>query len=113
MSEDTAPKPEAISATQERSEKEIEMNERTNPQQVIDIAPRKHSIVTNMKEFTPITVSFHDLSFSVSIPKRKQKKLGTEKVILKNISGIVTPGTLLALMGSSGAGILTFKEQCG
>lgn len=49
--------------------------------------------------FTPATLSWKDLSYSVSVGKKK-----TTRVLLNSVSGFARPGTLTALMGSSGAG---------
>ena len=55
----------------------------------------------------PITLTWEDISFSVKVATRRcppwsqQKK---KKVILQDINGIVKPGQMLAIMGSTGAG---------
>ena len=49
--------------------------------------------------FTPATLSWKDLSYSVSVGKEK-----TQRVLLNCVSGFARPGTLTALMGASGAG---------
>eukprot|EP00898_Chlorokybus_atmophyticus_P002867 jgi/Chlat1/3581/Chrsp234S03598 len=56
-------------------------------------------------DFTPATLSFHDLSYEVQLPG------GSEwKTLLHGISGLAKPGTMTALMGSSGAGKTTLLD---
>jgi len=52
--------------------------------------------------FTPATLSWKELKYTVYIGKEK-----TPRVLLNNISGYAEPGKLTALMGSSGAGKTT------
>ncbi|XP_059178882.1 protein white-like [Physella acuta] len=58
----------------------------------------------------PIALSWRNVSVWVNMPARRTKFCSgefvpaSEKQILKNISGLVPPGTLLAIMGASGAG---------
>ncbi|CAI7852838.1 unnamed protein product, partial [Closterium sp. NIES-54] len=47
-------------------------------------------------QFTPTTLSFHDLLYEVDVPGMSEPK-----VLLNSISGFVRPGTMTALMGSS------------
>jgi hypothetical protein len=49
--------------------------------------------------FTPATLAWKDLKYTVYVGKEK-----TPKVLLNRISGYAEPGKLTALMGSSGAG---------
>jgi hypothetical protein len=49
--------------------------------------------------FTPATLAWKDLNYTVYVGKEK-----TPKVLLNRISGYAEPGKLTALMGSSGAG---------
>lgn len=55
--------------------------------------------------FTPVTLAFKGLSFSVGAADG-----GEEKHLLRNINGFVAPGTLTALMGASGAGKTTLMD---
>ena len=57
-------------------------------------------------EFTnpnPITLTWENVNYSVEIKKGLFKKADS-KQILHDLSGIVRPGQLLAIMGSTGAG---------
>ncbi|POM74856.1 Pleiotropic drug resistance protein ABC Superfamily, partial [Phytophthora palmivora] len=58
------------------------------------------------KMFTPVTLAFQDLHYSVPKPGSPKESLE----LLKGISGIAEPGTLTALMGSSGAGKTTLMD---
>ena len=54
--------------------------------------------------FTPMTLAIRDLSYSVTLPS------GDTKVLLQGIDAFFKPGTLTALMGSSGAGKTTLID---
>jgi ABC-type multidrug transport system ATPase subunit/ABC-type multidrug transport system permease subunit len=54
--------------------------------------------------FTPISVSFSDLKYTVILPD------GKEKCILQGISGFAAPGRLCSLMGASGSGKTTLLD---
>ncbi|TMW67526.1 hypothetical protein Poli38472_011146 [Pythium oligandrum] len=56
--------------------------------------------------FEPVTLAFKDLWYSVPDPKNPKQELN----LLKGISGFATPGTITALMGSSGAGKTTLMD---
>lgn len=56
--------------------------------------------------FTPITLAFKDLRYSVNDPKSSKRKIE----LLRGISGYAMPGTMTALMGSSGAGKTTLLD---
>lgn len=55
----------------------------------------------------PITLAFHDLWYSVPLPG----STSDEQIdLLKGVSGFALPGTMTALMGSSGAGKTTLMD---
>eukprot|EP00299_Pterocystis_sp_00344_P019875 c9825_g1_i1.p1 GENE.c9825_g1_i1~~c9825_g1_i1.p1 ORF type:complete len:1418 (-),score=402.66 c9825_g1_i1:52-4305(-) len=55
--------------------------------------------------FTPVTLTFSNVSYTVIHSTTKQKL-----DILQNVSGYCVPGTMTALMGSSGAGKTTLLD---
>ncbi|KAJ8577783.1 hypothetical protein ON010_g1422 [Phytophthora cinnamomi] len=58
------------------------------------------------KKFIPVTVAFMDLWYTVPDPTDSKKSID----LLKGISGYALPGTITALMGSSGAGKTTLMD---
>ncbi|CAH0514956.1 unnamed protein product [Peronospora belbahrii] len=58
------------------------------------------------KHVIPITVAFKDLWYSVPDPANPKETID----LLKGISGYALPGTITALMGSSGAGKTTLMD---
>ncbi|RAW22981.1 Pleiotropic drug resistance protein 1 [Phytophthora cactorum] len=58
------------------------------------------------KYFVPVTVAFKDLWYTVPDPTNPKKIID----LLKGISGYALPGTITALMGSSGAGKTTLMD---
>ncbi|KAG7389065.1 hypothetical protein PHYPSEUDO_011334 [Phytophthora pseudosyringae] len=56
--------------------------------------------------FVPVTVAFKDLWYSVPNPRKPTEPID----LLKGISGVARPGTITALMGSSGAGKTTLMD---
>ncbi|TMW67512.1 hypothetical protein Poli38472_011132 [Pythium oligandrum] len=62
---------------------------------------------TRERLFTPVTLAFKDLWYSVPDPKNPK---GAPLDLLKGISGFAAPGTITALMGSSGAGKTTLMD---
>ncbi|EEY58948.1 ATP-binding Cassette (ABC) Superfamily [Phytophthora infestans T30-4] len=58
------------------------------------------------KNFTPVTMAFEDLHYFVPNPKSPSEQLE----LLKGINGFAVPGTITALMGSSGAGKMTLMD---
>ncbi|KAF1329408.1 Atp-binding protein, partial [Globisporangium splendens] len=58
------------------------------------------------KNFIPVTVAFKDLWYSVPDPSNPKETID----LLKGISGFAHPGTMTALMGSSGAGKTTLMD---
>ena len=57
--------------------------------------------------FTPCTVVFTDITYTVRLSKRAG---GGLKTLLQGISGYALPGRMLALMGASGAGKTTLLD---
>ena len=61
--------------------------------------------------FTPVSLAWRDINYFVTIVSGKGKaKKKVEKQLLKGINGFSQPGTLTALMGSSGAGKTTLMD---
>ncbi|RLN14918.1 hypothetical protein BBJ28_00016098 [Nothophytophthora sp. Chile5] len=58
------------------------------------------------KHFIPVTVAFKDLWYSVPDPSNPKETID----LLKGISGFALPGSITALMGSSGAGKTTLMD---
>ncbi|GMF24636.1 unnamed protein product [Phytophthora fragariaefolia] len=67
---------------------------------VVSVAP------DHDKKFVPVIVAFKDLWYTVPDPTDSQKSID----LLKGISGYALPGTITALMGSSGAGKTTLMD---
>ncbi|KAG2957216.1 hypothetical protein PC119_g27404 [Phytophthora cactorum] len=67
---------------------------------ILDL-PRNHE-----KNFVPVTVAFQDLHYFVPNPKNPKEQLE----LLKGINGFALPGSMTALMGSSGAGKTTLMD---
>uniref|UniRef100_H3H2P6 ABC transporter domain-containing protein n=2 Tax=Phytophthora ramorum TaxID=164328 RepID=H3H2P6_PHYRM len=65
-----------------------------------------HENESNMKTFVPVTLAFKDLWYSV--PDSANSKASID--LLKGVSGFALPGTITALMGSSGAGKTTLMD---
>ncbi|ETO74918.1 hypothetical protein F444_09427 [Phytophthora nicotianae P1976] len=55
----------------------------------------------------PVTLAFHDLWYSVPLPGGSNDE---QIDLLKGVSGFALPGTMTALMGSSGAGKTTLMD---
>ncbi|TMW67509.1 hypothetical protein Poli38472_011129 [Pythium oligandrum] len=62
---------------------------------------------THERYFEPVTLAFKDLWYSVPDPKDPK---GVPLNLLKGVSGFASPGTITALMGSSGAGKTTLMD---
>jgi ABC-type multidrug transport system ATPase subunit/ABC-type multidrug transport system permease subunit len=71
---------------------------------------RRHSHTMGASlSFTPVTLVFKHLWYSVELPKPQGG--GKERVeLVKGVSGYAKPGTMTALMGSSGAGKTTLLD---
>uniref|UniRef100_K3X547 ABC transporter domain-containing protein n=1 Tax=Globisporangium ultimum (strain ATCC 200006 / CBS 805.95 / DAOM BR144) TaxID=431595 RepID=K3X547_GLOUD len=64
---------------------------------------------TNIKEHihvTPVTLAFNDLWYSVPDPSNPKESID----LLQGVTGYAAPGTMTALMGSSGAGKTTLMD---
>ncbi|GLE02596.1 hypothetical protein PINS_up011437 [Pythium insidiosum] len=58
------------------------------------------------RQVVPVTLAFKDLWYSVPDPKNPKSTID----LLKGVSGYARPGTMTALMGSSGAGKTTLMD---
>lgn len=67
---------------------------------------RAIEIQAHTKNFAPVTLAFQDLWYSVPDPKDPKDSIN----LLKGISGFALPGSMTALMGSSGAGKTTLMD---
>ncbi|KAG1706776.1 hypothetical protein DVH05_028704 [Phytophthora capsici] len=67
---------------------------------VLSVAPASE------KHFVPVTIAFKDLWYTVPDPANPKDTID----LLKGISGYALPGTITALMGSSGAGKTTLMD---
>ncbi|ETK90757.1 hypothetical protein L915_05525 [Phytophthora nicotianae] len=67
-------------------------------------------VVVDLQEeqarFVPVALAFNDLWYSVPLPHHRHGSID----LLKGISGYALPGTMTALMGSSGAGKTTLMD---
>ncbi|KAG3232170.1 ABC transporter G family member 35 [Phytophthora idaei] len=71
---------------------------------VIAVSPPEHK-----KNFVPVTLAFKDLWYSVPDPANLKEDID----LLKGVSGFALPGSVTALMGSSGAGKTTLMVVIG
>ncbi|KAG6582855.1 ATP-binding Cassette (ABC) Superfamily [Phytophthora cinnamomi] len=72
----------------------------TDTEAVLEVVPDSE------KHFVPVTVAFKDLWYTVPDPTNPKDTID----LLKGISGYALPGTITALMGSSGAGKTTLMD---
>uniref|UniRef100_H3H5U7 ABC transporter domain-containing protein n=1 Tax=Phytophthora ramorum TaxID=164328 RepID=H3H5U7_PHYRM len=72
----------------------------TGGETLLSVAPDRE------KHFVPVTVAFKDLWYTVPDPSNPKDTID----LLKGISGYALPGTITALMGSSGAGKTTLMD---
>ncbi|KAH9113415.1 hypothetical protein AeMF1_012378, partial [Aphanomyces euteiches] len=64
------------------------------------------AVIVPVQEFVPVTLAFKDLHYFVPNPTKGEPELE----LLKGVSGYALPGTVTALMGSSGAGKTTLMD---
>ncbi|KAL3672681.1 hypothetical protein V7S43_001975 [Phytophthora oleae] len=74
-------------------------NRSTEDEYVVELQPHE-------KNFVPVTMAFQDLHYFVPDPHNPKESLE----LLKGINGFATPGSMTALMGSSGAGKTTLMD---
>uniref|UniRef100_A0AAV1TY87 ABC transporter domain-containing protein n=1 Tax=Peronospora matthiolae TaxID=2874970 RepID=A0AAV1TY87_9STRA len=78
--------------------------------EVSTVSTRRAAITVDVHvrelSFVPVTIAFQDLWYSVPQPKNPKKGLD----LLKGVNGYAKPGTMTALMGSSGAGKTTLMD---
>eukprot|EP01018_Ginkgo_biloba_P025421 Gb_41755 [translate_table: standard] len=86
----------------------LEANLAPDLEATIDVAPKQGTILP----FTPLTMSFADVTYFVDMPAGMTKEGVTEKrlQLLQNVNGAFRPGVLTALMGVSGAGKTTLMD---
>ena len=72
---------------------------RTDEDHGVALAIEDKSDVRGALPFTPITLAFQNVKYAVDVKEDKKK---ARKPLLRGINGFAKPGTLTALMGSSG-----------
>jgi ABC-type multidrug transport system ATPase subunit len=72
----------------------------TGAETTVTVAPERQKLLV------PVTVAFQDLWYTVPDPANPKQTID----LLKGISGYALPGTITALMGSSGAGKTTLMD---
>ncbi|OQR98045.1 ATP-binding Cassette (ABC) Superfamily [Achlya hypogyna] len=105
--------PEGTNVVHEEEEA-TEMDEEASYKELTD-SPRRESELRSVAHtehveiapprVTPVTLTFQDVWYSVQDPKT-----GEDKHLLHGVSGYARPGTITALMGSSGAGKTTLMD---
>ncbi|KAF0745326.1 hypothetical protein Ae201684P_011125 [Aphanomyces euteiches] len=70
----------------------------------VEVQVRQNNDETNELKFIPAFLTVQDLDYIVTLPT------GEEKQLLHNVTAFFEPGTMTALMGSSGAGKTTFMD---
>ena len=77
--------------------------EREMSDMAVAVGPAAASVLP----FTPMTVAWRDLKYTVDLPTDLG---GGQRTLLMGINGLAAPGRLLALMGASGAGKTTLLD---
>ncbi|KAL3669611.1 hypothetical protein V7S43_004996 [Phytophthora oleae] len=107
--------PEAVAVVAVDEDPQEDKEQRGNASNYAEVlTPRAVSnaidmVVVDLEEqdrFVPVTLAFKDLWYSVPAPHHKHESID----LLKGISGYALPGTMTALMGSSGAGKTTLMD---
>ncbi|CAN6277935.1 unnamed protein product [Urochloa humidicola] len=77
--------------------------------EIVGADTRKRGMVL---PFTPLSITFDNIKYSVDMPQEMKDKGITEDrlLLLKGVSGAFRPGVLTALMGVSGAGKTTLMD---
>uniref|UniRef100_K3WZJ2 ABC transporter domain-containing protein n=1 Tax=Globisporangium ultimum (strain ATCC 200006 / CBS 805.95 / DAOM BR144) TaxID=431595 RepID=K3WZJ2_GLOUD len=78
------------------------------PSEFAEVFRRSVILEVNANEtgIAPVTLAFKDLQYSVPLPSNPKESI----YLLKGITGYALPGTMTALMGSSGAGKTTLMD---
>ncbi|TMW67542.1 hypothetical protein Poli38472_011162 [Pythium oligandrum] len=79
-----------------------------NSSKVIPVEQEGEAPIQRKYTVPPVTLAFKDLWYSVLDPAKKKK--GDMIDLLKGVTGYAAPGTMTALMGSSGAGKTTLMD---
>ena len=88
-----------------RVKDEEEEEESKAPEEAVTVsAPGS---IASVLPFAPMTVVWRDVKYTVQLNKNLG---GGSKVLLQGVSGIASPGRLIALMGASGAGKSTLLD---
>jgi len=78
--------------------------------QVKHLGGNKQSFQLSALPFTPVTLAWRHINYTVDIPASKRGEKPTKRQLLRDISGFAAPGRMTALMGSSGAGKTTLMD---
>jgi len=90
-------------------EEEEEVAETDGPSLTVDMAPPQQQETASSVPVPPVMMTFKELTYSVKVPNDKGKG-SKDKVLLKEVTGYVKSGMMIALMGASGAGKSTLLD---